>query len=316
MTPRSVSTLAPAKINLFLRILHRRPDGFREVETVFQSVSLADSVAVSVTDGDGVSPDERLTLSVVGADVGPERENLAWRAAERFRTSCVPGLAISIRLTKRIPAGAGLGGGSSDAAAVLRCLAAITRFDDTGALHGIAADLGSDVPFFLESSGVALGRGRGEALEALKPLPVRKVVLALPPVHVSTVEAYRALGATRMEHGSGTGVEVEVDPHGGPRDFVANDLSNWDSLDEVAHNDFEPLVAGRHEEIRRSLDALRAAGADVTLLSGSGGACFGLFDTSTDVGAVADALSDSTGWPFVACSTLPGAPHIEVDREG
>lgn len=314
MTSRSVTTLAPAKINLVLRILHRRPDGFREVETVFQTISVADSVTVTVGEGggEGMAGENRLSLRVEGADVGPERENLAWRAAEHFVRRCAPGLTVNIRLIKRIPAGAGLGGGSSDAAAVLRCLATLTDFTDDDTLHGIAAELGSDVPFFLTRTGMALGRGRGEELEPLPPLPSRAVVLALPPVHVSTAEAYRALGVSRASPTDGT----ELDPHGGRRDLPASELSTWATLDGLAENDFEAIVAAQHGVVRRSLEGLRQVGADVALLSGSGAACFGLFDSDTSARSAATDLSAATGWPFVHCTTLASLPPVEHLHEG
>lgn len=279
------------------------------METVFQSISLADSVSVTTGGAGGA----RIRLTVEGADVGPERENLAWRAASRFVEAFAPGLAVSIRLDKRIPAGAGLGGGSSDAAAVLRCLSALTDFDDVGQLAAIGAALGSDVPFFLGPTGRALGRGRGEVLEPLDPLPVRPVVLALPPVHVSTVDAYAALGASRSA-ASGDGIEAE--PHGGPRDLDPGRLGDWTELDLLAENDFGALIAARHPEIAQSTLLLEAAGASVTLLSGSGGACFGLFESVETAGGAAADLSAATGWPFLACSTLGQAPAVEGLREG
>lgn len=332
MTPRSVSTLAPAKINLFLRILHRRPDGFREVETVFQALSLADSVTVTVGAGQEGEPEiarqsaagasgaegrveanpARLSLVVEGSDTGPERENLAWRAAERFTATFSPDLSVSIHLTKRIPAGAGLGGGSSDAAAVLRCLAALTGSADDASLHALAAELGSDVPFFLVETATALGRGRGEVLEPLDPLPSRPIVVALPPVHVSTVDAYRALGRSRTSSID----RLEVDPHGGPRSLVPRGLSTWTARQALAENDFEELIAGLHAPVRSSLDGLRTAGASVVLMSGSGAACFGLFEDEADAAAAAAHLSDSAGWPFVVCETLTGLPPLESTREG
>ena len=214
---RAVVIAAPAKINLFLRVLHRRNDGYREVETLMQLVSLADEVRVSITDS-GPS----IALAVDGPDLGPTEDNLAVRAARRLREVTGFESSVDIRLTKRIPAGAGLGGGSSDAAAVLKCLAALTDFHDAGVLQEIARDLGSDVPFFLGESPIALGRGRGDVLTSLAPLAKAQVVLALPPVHVSTVEAYEALS----EAG---GVARELDFDAG---------LDWKHLAELSENDF------------------------------------------------------------------------------
>ena len=160
---RAIALDAPGKVNLVLRVLHRRPDGYRELETVFQMVSLADRVELTLSEGPGA-----VTLSVDGPDLGPVESNLAWRAAEEFRLAAGLDAGVHIALTKKIPAGAGLGGGSSDAAAVLRGLARLTGFDDPLRLHGIARSLGADVPFFLGPAPIALGRGRGDELTPLQ----------------------------------------------------------------------------------------------------------------------------------------------------
>ena len=160
-------TLAPAKVNLVLRIGGKRADGFHELVTIFQAVSLADEVEVSVKprpSEDSISgADNGVDLFVDGPDLGPTEQNLAWRAASEFLRQSGHRGTVSIHLKKHIPAGAGLGGGSSDAAAVLRCLATLMDFTDREALHEIAARLGSDVTFFLGASPTAIGRGRGGA---------------------------------------------------------------------------------------------------------------------------------------------------------
>ena len=156
ITRRSVRTLAPAKINLFLRVLHRRADGYRELETLFQAVSLCDRIWVHIEPADSSA----VHLNVAGADLGPGHDNLAWRAAQSFLSYFGMSARVEIDLEKHIPAGAGLGGGSSDAAAVLRCMAALTGVSDDNVLRRVANDLGSDVPFFLGAP-LALGRGGG-----------------------------------------------------------------------------------------------------------------------------------------------------------
>ncbi|MDE0899614.1 MAG: 4-(cytidine 5'-diphospho)-2-C-methyl-D-erythritol kinase [Longimicrobiales bacterium] len=288
---RSASTLAPAKINLFLRVLHRRPDGYRELETLFQAVSLYDRVRVHLEPA-GTSS---IRLEVVGADLGPNRDNLAWRAAQSFLSSFAMSARVEIELEKHIPAGAGLGGGSSDAAAVLRCMAALTGVSDDNALHRVGTRLGSDVPFFLGAP-LAIGRGRGEELTEVSALPRRPVVLALPPVHQPTVEAFRML--------------PEEDVHGGTRVVPLREDLNWDQVDEWSENDFEAAVVDLHTEVQDSLDALVDAGADVAGLSGSGSACFGCFDSDEVASAVATTLSARLGWRFVAVSTESSLPTI------
>ena len=279
---------AVAKINLSLRVLGKREDGFHEIRTVFQAIDLADHIRLE-RGGRGVS------LAVEGADLGPEHENLAYRAAEDFLRASGESRGVRIQLVKRIPAGAGLGGGSSDAAAVLRCLAASSRVPPRR-LADLASALGSDVPFFLCASPLAHAEGRGEILRELPPLPEAHMVLALPPVHVNTAEAYRALG-----RGASAGVAAPRDEATAPGD--------WAEVAATLHNDFEDEVAGRHEAIARSLAALRSEGARGALMSGSGAASFGIFGSAADAARVASRLEGRLGWSFVPVRTLTRMPE-------
>ena len=289
-----VRILAPAKVNLWLRVIRRRPDGFHEVDTLFQAVDLCDDVEVSCGPGAGVG------LSVEGAELGPPRENLAYRAALAFLDAVGPGAGgarIQIRLRKRIPAGAGLGGGSSDAAAVLRCLSVLWGHPlSPPVLSEVGAALGSDVAFFLGSGPLTRGRGRGELLEPLPSLPQAHFVLVLPPVHVATGAAYGALARYRATHGDDARVTL------------AAGTDTWDELGGAAVNDFELVVPGAHPSISASLEALRRAGACPALLSGSGSACFGLFPGADRAREAADTLMAALGWPAVAVRTLDAFP--------
>ncbi|HEX2091942.1 MAG TPA: hypothetical protein VHG28_06045, partial [Longimicrobiaceae bacterium] len=177
---------APAKVNLRLRILAREETGYHALETLFCAVSLADTVEVR-PGGAGIALEVR-----GGVDTGPPEHNLVVRAAERFYRDLGGSPALRIELTKRIPAAAGLGGGSSDAAATLRALNLLhgEPFARAGLLQ-MAIGLGSDVPFFLCGSTLALGWGRGERLLALPPLPTRPVLIAHPGVAMPTGEAFR-----------------------------------------------------------------------------------------------------------------------------
>lgn len=295
---------APAKINLFLHVLHRRPDGFHELETLFQSISLADRVVVAVgapgTDAIGASGGP-VALTVTGADLGPVEDNLAYRAAERFREAAGLDAPIHVELEKRIPAGAGLGGGSSDAAAVLRCLAGLTGFDHHEALHDMAADLGSDVPFFLAGSPLALGQGRGEVLTELPPLPEASLVLALPDVHVATGEAYAELAARREAGQSPRSSRVD-------QGDIRREVGSWDDVVNMATNDFEAVVVPEHEEVRQSLEGLHGRGARTPLVSGSGAACFGLFPDHETARAAAAWLEGRYPWRFMAVETRTEVP--------
>jgi len=286
----SASAAAPAKINLFLRVLRERPDGYHDLETLFQAIDLADEVTVELGG-------EEVRLEVQGTDLGPAEENLAYRAAVRLRSEARLAEGLRVVLVKRIPVGAGLGGGSSDAAAVLRCAARLVGIaDDDPILGRIAPELGSDVPLFLAGSPFAIGRGRGEILERLEPLPVADLVLVSPPVHVSTPGAYRALAEARRGGGRAAGPRLS----GPPR--------SWREVAAAAHNDFETVIAARHGEVARSLAALREAGAEMAMMSGSGSTSFGLFaDRETAVRAAAD-LAVELAWPCRSVRTLTTLP--------
>lgn len=291
----SAFVAAPAKVNLYLRVLGRRPDGFHEIDTIFQAVDLEDEVRVTMGGDDVV-------LVTEGAELGPTEENLAYRAALRFSERVRHVRGITIEVKKRIPVGAGLGGGSSDAAAVLKCLTALTQLhaEDSRVLK-TAAELGSDVPFFLQTGALAVGRGRGELLDPCPPLPEAHLVLVSPPVHVATAWAYRTLSNTSGGRAGGV-VGDRVPPPGSWRDVV-----------RAAQNDFQDLVAGAHPEVARSLAALRHAGAELSLMSGSGSSCFGLFRDHAAAESVAARLQDELGWPCRCLRTLRALPSPSRD---
>ena len=288
----SCAIQAPAKVNLYLDIGRRREDGFHEIDTLFQAVSLWDRVRVERVAG-GV------TLAVDGPDLGPAEDNLAVRAACLFLEEIGSGEGVGLELTKGVPAGAGLGGGSSDAAAVLRAMNHLWGGPVPPArLSELGATLGSDVAFFLGDSPLARGTGRGEVLHPLPPLSVAHLVLVLPPVHVATGSAYAALARSRGEPRQGLPPSPGV-PRG------------WAEVADQARNDFEDVVSRSHPEVRRSLDALGAAGARPALLSGSGAACFGVFGDEAGAKAVAGRLTTELGWPARAVRTLETFPAPE-----
>lgn len=288
MTARIARVSAPAKVNLALRIGGRRQDGFHDLETLFQAIDLADEVVVERA-GSGVE------LVVLGADLGPVEENLAYRAAAAYAD--VAGVdGWRIRLSKEVPAGAGLGGGSSDAAAVLACCAALTDDADRERLGALGAALGSDVPFFLGESPLALATGRGEILTPLDPLPIRPLVVCTPPVHTSTAEAYARLAASREREGGGRSRQGLRAPTG------------WADVVQGAVNDFELQASEGSDEIAACLGALRSEGAAMVLLSGSGSASFGLFRDVAAAGRAARSLQERLGWPVRIARTLRTLP--------
>jgi 4-diphosphocytidyl-2-C-methyl-D-erythritol kinase len=288
---------ASAKVNLRLRVLGRRADGYHDLDTLFQAIDLADDVLVELG-GEGIG------LDVRGADLGPAADNLAYRAAARLAEAVGYGGGIKVGLTKRIPAGAGLGGGSSDAAAVLRCLARLLGLgEDDPRIRATAEALGSDVPFFLSGSPLARGTGRGEILERLSPLPTADMVLVSPSVHVSTAAAYAALAATRRAGADGGGV---AEPFSAPR--------SWEDVAAGATNDFDPVIRSAHPEIGQALAALRSRGARFALMSGSGSSVFGSFASTEEAQRVASELSDTLAWPCVAVRTRTSMPEPEAGR--
>jgi 4-diphosphocytidyl-2-C-methyl-D-erythritol kinase len=189
----TITLAAPAKINLSLRILGKRPDGFHEIETLMAPLSLADEIEVTHAAG------REIRFTCNDPDLPTGSENLCVKAAEAFREATGLEHGIAISLMKRIPHGAGLGGGSSDAATVLRGFNELfghPLVDEE--LHQLAGRLGSDVPFFLEE-GPRWCRGRGELLEPAESLPERQFLLIKPPFPVSTAWAYKHY-ERRAEH--------------------------------------------------------------------------------------------------------------------
>ena len=266
---------APAKINLTLEILARREDGFHALRSVMVPIGLADELELA--------PAQRFTFACDPPSL--TADNLVTRALARLGRAAAP---FAVTLRKRIPAGAGLGGGSSDAAAVLRA-AMDGAFGDAGERDWIAdaRALGSDVAFFL-ADGPALVEGTGERVTALGAAPPWWIVLIVPGTHVATAEAYAALAALRA-----------VDPVPARPRSTSSTLACGEALQRADYatvlatmtNDFEPVVRAAYPPVDATLVALEAAGAPGrAMLSGSGGACFALFEREDDARAFAEHL--------------------------
>jgi 4-diphosphocytidyl-2-C-methyl-D-erythritol kinase len=262
----SITISAHAKINLFLRVLARHDDGYHGLETVLCLVSLTDTLAAERREGRGV------TIEVTGAEVGPPEQNLAVRAALSVLEATGNRFGIHLTLTKRIPVQAGLGGGSSDAAAALRAANqlggdAIPRHE----LLQLAARLGSDIPFFLAGCPLALAWNRGERLIRLPALPEAPALLLTPPTPIATAEAFRWVDTARQSGGGRGAVALDLDA-----------LSRWGDIGRMAGNDFESAVFGRHGEVRSAFEALVATRPLVCRMSGSGSTLFAIYRTSRD----------------------------------
>lgn len=275
---------AHAKVNLDLRILSRRTDGYHEIATVFQSIALHDTVRVSPRAHAGIE------VRSTDAALPTDRTNLAWRAAELLGAETGrSGEGVLIEIDKRIPTQAGLGGGSADAAATLVALDAMWG-TGLGAvrLAALGARLGADVPFMLHG-GTALGTGRGDALSALADLPPYAVIVLRPPFGVSTADAYRWFD----EDGLGSGAP--------PR--WPSTSAGWPRVLRSCVNEFEAPVAGRFPGILEAIGELRSLGAAHAAMSGSGSAVFGLFTRPVDPAAIASRLSRA-GQAVVVTETL------------
>ena len=271
----TLSGSAPAKINLGLRILDRRADGYHELRTVFQTVSLCDLLTVGYTR----RGDAEVSLDCDVAELsGPD--NLAARAARALLDAGKYQGRVRITLEKRIPAGAGLGGGSSDAAAVLFALRLLLRPQpSTQLLDEIAARIGSDVPFFL-LGGTAVGVGRGEEIYPLPDPPRRWLVLLAPESRVSTLDAYRRLAESRSQRGSElTGARRQHIISGFRANIFGPEGVLAPSVAQLPSNDFEAVIFETYPELRIWKQRLLRLGASAAFLSGSGSALFGIFAT-------------------------------------
>lgn len=266
---------APAKINLWLRVFAPDETGYHPLDTLFCALELCDVLSVA--------PAERFSLDVVGADVGLVEQNLVWRAVQQYCAMLeMPEPRLAFTLYKNIPAGAGLGGGSSDAAAALRALQAwqhdaLPQPD----LLELAARLGSDVPFFLCGSAFALASGRGELLEPIAALPPKAVLVVQPDFAIATRDAYQWLD-------DASACEAYAPPLLRPQ--------NWDDVTRNAHNTFEAVVFERSTQLAQVRDRLKAAGARIALLSGSGSALFGVFDDEAAASAARHDIRLPAGW--------------------
>lgn len=255
-----------AKLNLFLRVLAREADGYHGIETLFCLIDLADRLVAERRDERGV------TIDVAGADVGPPEENLAVRAAHLVLDATGRRFGVHLRLEKRIPVRAGLGGGSSDAAGAL---ALVNRLaGDAVPRHELlqfAARLGSDVPFFFSAAPLALAWSRGERLLRLPPLPAAPALLLSPPVAVSTAEAYGWVDEARQAAGRRGGVALDLDA-----------LAGWGDIGRMAGNDFESPVFARHPPVRAAFEALVGTRPLVCRMSGSGATLFAVYRSVRD----------------------------------
>ncbi len=272
---------APAKINRFLYVLDRLPNGYHNILTMFEKVALFDQLDVLAQESN------RADIAITCPSWLPSGpENLVYKAAELFMKASGRKLDVKISLVKRIPAGGGLGGGSSDAATTLNALNEITGFPlGKPELHALAAKLGADVPFFLEDFTCALGKGTGTELEEITSAAPNWYVLVLPDFGVSTRWAYENFKLTRK-------IDITIFDR---RRLLSGNI--W-------QNDLEEAVCARYPELLGIKRSLVRSGAEVSLMSGSGSTVFGVFQDKKRAERGAAVVTAETGLNCLVTRTL------------
>jgi len=279
---------ANAKINLGLRIIGRRENGLHLLHTLFQEIAFGDDVTLTNR------PRLKVTLEVTGPAAGGvpiDESNLCLRAVKLFKERTGNGRGIDIRLEKRIPAGAGLGGGSSDAAAVLKGLNELWQTGMTvPEMEGLAVELGADVPFFIRG-GLQLGAGIGEVLTPLKRALPYTVVLVIPPFGVDTAWAYCQF-ASRQSFPLPPALD----------ELIIREPIPW----EAFANDFEEVVFPRYGQLAEIKVGLLEQGAVYASLSGSGSAVVGVLDSLLNINSLGQRFPDCR---MVLVNMVEGAEH-------
>ncbi|WP_438497461.1 4-(cytidine 5'-diphospho)-2-C-methyl-D-erythritol kinase [Paenibacillus sp. IHBB 3054] len=264
---------APAKINLMLDVLHKRPDGFHEVEMIMTMVDLADRLELSEMKRDSI------IISSQAGYIPLDEKNLAFQAARLIKDRYNVKSGVHIHLDKRIPVAAGLAGGSSDAAATLRGLNRLWRLGiPAQELQELGAELGSDVPFCV-TGGTALATGRGERLTPIENPPQCWVVLAKPPINVSTAEVYGRVRAN----------DIAVHPSA-MRMQEAIAAGDFNAVCAGLGNVLEDVTLKLHPEVQQLKEAMMKLGADGVLMSGSGPTVFGLVSKQSKVARIYNGL--------------------------
>lgn len=283
MREDSIALLAPAKVNLFLRILAKRPDGYHELDSLMLKLALGDRLLISRRERSGI------VVRCPGSDLPENDDNLVYRAALAFYDHCRLKPALEITLDKKIPVAAGLGGGSSDAAGVLCGLDRLYGTDlGQGTLQELARPLGADVPFFVQPAAAARAGGIGEKLTPLAvPAEVGWIVLVNPGFAVSTAWVYQNFRLTKQR-----------DPFTFTGSFAAGE--------HVFHNDLEAVTLVRHPELAAIKEQLLAHGADAALMSGSGPTMFAVFGNQAAAENCAAAMGKKYRKVFL---TKPGYPE-------
>lgn len=285
-----------AKINLILRILGKRSDGFHDLFTVFQTVSLHDKIRFARA--------KEIKLTCTSNRIPTNDRNIIVKAALALKNKFGYSEGASLRLEKRIPSPGGLGGGSSNAAVALLGLNRLWQLNATSdQLHAIASDLGSDVPFFLYG-GTAIGTGRGENLESIEDVQVPAMLIVTPKVRVSTAKAFSRIDAQTLTNENAESI-LRV---------CRLEANSLDPRHSTLINDFEPSVFDAHPEVLRVKSTLMELGAVNAAMSGSGASVFAIFDKTETRQAAIKALDHESTWRKFAVATISRAEYREALR--
>ncbi len=290
MKPPVLDLRANAKVNLFLRVVGRRPDGYHDIETIFHSVGLSDDVRAQRADAGVTEVSMRLAEGVVG-DAPPSHDNLAHRAASMFLEHTGATGNVRIDITKRIPIGGGLAGGSADAAATLLAMRRLFNEGHDALLEALASDLGSDVPYCLRGGGLALATGRGEKLTRLPTATEMWFVLGLSNEALLTRDVYAAWHRVDGEPGPTSARMAEALASGDAEGIAA-----------ALHNDLEAAAFTLRPELAQKKEALIEAGVLGSLLCGSGPSVLGLARDQHHAHAIAASVGSAFDRIVVASS--------------
>lgn len=288
---------APAKVNLFLKVLARRPDGYHDIETLFEKLDLGDTL--------------RLKKQAGGVEVRSDskalpdgKENLAYRAVQLLSEKSGKGLGVRIDIEKKIPIGAGMGGGSSDAAAALVGVNALYGLGlSSGELGSIASEIGADVPLFISDAVWAVGRGKGDMVEKIESDLMVWHILLVPPVPLLSGEAYEWIDTNKDR--SGPGIEGALSALRGRR---------IDELGRKLFNDLEGLSLKRHGLIRELKEKLLEYGARGAVVTGSGPALLGIHEDEKEVVRLREKIERKVlkdkNWQVFIATTLSNSTYI------
>jgi 4-diphosphocytidyl-2-C-methyl-D-erythritol kinase len=273
---------APAKVNYRLDVLRKREDGYHDLRMVMQRIDLCDLIDITITDVTGIT----VTCNRTGVPDGPG--NIAWRAADLLLKAAGREAGIAIEIVKRIPVAAGMGGGSSDGAAVLMGVNELLELGFTDRqLMEIGVRLGADVPFFIFKK-TALAEGIGDILSPVEQIPSAWLTIVNPNIHVSTAWVYQNLQLTS----------------GPNKNIIPRFYTSVSDICAILANDLESVTVKRYPIIAEIKERLYSAGAIGALMSGSGPTVFGIFDNEEMARRTAEEFTHRAGWFAVAAKTL------------